>query len=81
MGILDKNEIRRPNGVTDPQLQSLSSFGSGFLASMMLRAARAVQKLAKLTQDRCQPWARGLPKASPQTIGFHRFPLIFIDFL
>ena len=25
-----------PNGVTDPELQSLSSFGSGFLASMML---------------------------------------------
>ena len=45
--------IRRPNGVTDPQLQSLSSFGSGFLASMMLRGAQAVQKLANSTH--CGP--------------------------
>ena len=50
-----------PNGVTDPELQSLSSFGSGFLASLMLRGAQVVQKLAKPTQGQCQPWTLKLP--------------------
>ena len=50
-----------PFGVSDPQPQYLSSFGSGFLASLMLRGAQAVQKLVAPTQVRCQPWTFGAP--------------------
>ena len=32
----NRSKFAVPNGVTDPELQSLSPFGSGFLASMML---------------------------------------------